>query len=871
MAARLVTSANKITLRDVVPGAQEESTLTLSGGAIVPTRGSHIVAAESGTADDCDTITLTNLRAGDVIELTPDTGDTITFTSGVGNITTDTGASIVATAGQTVRCKVNAAGDGVLASLISGKAYTEAYVSKVPNIPASTELTIASGAVTLTGPAHTIDTESDAASDDLTSVTFWSGAPEGATSQLRLASASRAVVFKHNDSTGGLVVQGAADFTLEDKAQIVTLTKTGDRVTVSYGGERAPVRYVFESGDLQTALTEAGASGQIVELDPSITYSFTNFSIPNGVRLITHGALLADNGTHNNASVAVIEVGENCTVDTLNLSMNGGDTSQSAIRLATGSWIDRISLVSATQRGGEGVYTEGQDVHIGFLYTNLIDRPLNVLKPTGEPSTGFWLGGSELVSYLRGLRFANQDRFYCGPYKMHTLSPNAIGHSPGENGILAEGISRCRFDAGTIEDSGEHAFRIGGSNNGNNSTFDVSIGVLNVIASGNCALKINPTVEVSVGVTETANNIYVEAVHGVDVGQLDTGSGNRELLRITHVRGLKIGSATARIKDYTYSCQYGLQINDAQDVLIGELLVESPVGSLVYMLETSDVDEIDYFGSHVLNLRISRAIGSNMGGSNAIAASMPNFNIGDIYIEGLDLDVVDTTLLTIAASAVTSNVHIQGAVKGATPPAYSGPVSNLITYDITYGGGRFIGHPTGIRTPANGVGVMMDALDIGNVSPNGVFAMAPNATVGDGNWGPVVTLSRVGSSRRGGALATQQTSSENRFTSLWLLFSTSTTASDQLFPGWGVYHDGDFLPYLDDSYSIGNTARRPDYVRTYRSALKALAADPSDPPSGESVMWMSDGTGAGDAGDIMMKINVGGTTKTITLVDYSAF
>lgn len=122
MAARLVTSANKITLRDVVPGAQAESTLTLSGGAIVPTRGSHIIAAESGTTDDCDTITLTNLRAGDVVELTPDTGDTITFTSGVGNITTSTGESIVATAGQTVRCKVNSAGNGVVASLVAGVA-----------------------------------------------------------------------------------------------------------------------------------------------------------------------------------------------------------------------------------------------------------------------------------------------------------------------------------------------------------------------------------------------------------------------------------------------------------------------------------------------------------------------------------------------------------------------------------------------------------------------------------------------------------------------------------------------------------------------------------------------------------------------------
>ncbi len=48
-----------------------------------------------------------------------------------------------------------------------------------------------------------------------------------------------------------------------------------------------------------------------------------------------------------------------------------------------------------------------------------------------------------------------------------------------------------------------------------------------------------------------------------------------------------------------------------------------------------------------------------------------------------------------------------------------------------------------------------------------------------------------------------------------------------------------------------------------------LSADPDDPDDGKTVQWVSDGTGAGDPGDVMMKINVGGTVKTITLVDYS--
>ena len=51
--------------------------------------------------------------------------------------------------------------------------------------------------------------------------------------------------------------------------------------------------------------------------------------------------------------------------------------------------------------------------------------------------------------------------------------------------------------------------------------------------------------------------------------------------------------------------------------------------------------------------------------------------------------------------------------------------------------------------------------------------------------------------------------------------------------------------------------------------LQEQSADPSDPPEGMSVIWQSDGTGAGDDGDIKIKITAGGSTKTGTLIDFS--
>ena len=52
--------------------------------------------------------------------------------------------------------------------------------------------------------------------------------------------------------------------------------------------------------------------------------------------------------------------------------------------------------------------------------------------------------------------------------------------------------------------------------------------------------------------------------------------------------------------------------------------------------------------------------------------------------------------------------------------------------------------------------------------------------------------------------------------------------------------------------------------------LTERSSDPSNPAEGNCVLWMSDGTGSGDDGDVMIKITAGGSTKTVTLVDFSA-
>jgi len=60
------------------------------------------------------------------------------------------------------------------------------------------------------------------------------------------------------------------------------------------------------------------------------------------------------------------------------------------------------------------------------------------------------------------------------------------------------------------------------------------------------------------------------------------------------------------------------------------------------------------------------------------------------------------------------------------------------------------------------------------------------------------------------------------------------------------------------------------YDMSKAAFFQAKNTDPADPGRGEAVIWLSDGTGTGDDGDVMVKItDLNGTTKTTTLIDFS--
>jgi hypothetical protein len=84
--------------------------------------------------------------------------------------------------------------------------------------------------------------------------------------------------------------------------------------------------------------------------------------------------------------------------------------------------------------------------------------------------------------------------------------------------------------------------------------------------------------------------------------------------------------------------------------------------------------------------------------------------------------------------------------------------------------------------------------------------------------------------------------------------------------------DSDALYFIDDS--AGTPADEYILYSTLCKNISILgllerSSDPSEPAEGTAYIWMSDGTGKGDDGDVMIASQAGGNTYYATLFDHS--
>lgn len=155
------------------------------------------------------------------------------------------------------------------------------------------EQTINTGAVTLTGVFHTFDTESDAASDDLDTITTTAN---GLISLWRAENASRTVVAKHN--TGNIFNPNAVDITLDDT----------DRIVGSIYDSALSKHVILFDGTTREYVDSAMAAAQIVTAEYA-TYTSTTTVMPfdDSIPQNTEGTeILTQAFTPTNASSTIL-------------------------------------------------------------------------------------------------------------------------------------------------------------------------------------------------------------------------------------------------------------------------------------------------------------------------------------------------------------------------------------------------------------------------------------------------------------------------------------------------------------------------------------------------------------------------------------
>lgn len=323
---------------------KDPTTLTISAGVVTATQGWHKIATQAAASlDDLDTVSGLAVTGNVVLLQAASGSQTVRIKHGTGNIVCGGEADFDLDDANKIAVLVYN-GSAWSANLFSGSVPSSPaktgsgaiYVSAdaagtsgrvagwaadgdvgdaptILNLGAATELTIATGAVTITQSHHTIDTEGDASTDDLVTI---SGGTEGDHLWIRPADGARTVVVKHG--SGNIVTRSGADYTLDEEYKTVHLRFSGS------------TWYATMESD-QTATDSAAIHDNVAGEIAAITLKATPVSADvlliedsadsNNKKRVTFGSLGTDaNAIHDNVAgeiSALTQLNEPATNDML--------------------------------------------------------------------------------------------------------------------------------------------------------------------------------------------------------------------------------------------------------------------------------------------------------------------------------------------------------------------------------------------------------------------------------------------------------------------------------------------------------------------------------------------------------------------------
>jgi len=207
----VLSPAGEVVITDLT--ISDAGELTIATGAVVATGSHHSIDTEGDVASD-DLTTITGLASGKLLFITPENGArTVVIRHGIG-------ANLIATPlGQSI--PMADATDWALL-FNNGTQSTVLAYSTLTDTPV--EATIAAGVLAVNRRVHSVDTEADAATDDVATIT---GGQVGQEVVLYAENAARSVVLTHTIGADGIQCP---------KGQNVVLSDTTDYAVLRYDG-----------------------------------------------------------------------------------------------------------------------------------------------------------------------------------------------------------------------------------------------------------------------------------------------------------------------------------------------------------------------------------------------------------------------------------------------------------------------------------------------------------------------------------------------------------------------------------------------------------------------------------------------------------
>jgi hypothetical protein len=425
------------------------------------------------------------------------------------------------------------------------------------------------------------------------------------------------------------------------------------------------------AGDVTANINAWAAIPGVRRASRSKTYQFsTQLSIPANADIKTGGCtfeLIASIA----GNVAAVLVAEGSSIDVLNVSIATTFTVDRPVNIADSCSIGEINVTSVDQINNRtdtldgAVYISGDDITIGHIKTTNYDNGAVVYQ-----SDRANIGSMLFISYVRGALLREVDGSFFGSVKTTTASANAT-QDPGHNGLLIEQVTNSEFPAIGVQNSGEHAVRIGSGVTGPSK--NLAFGIISAWKPGQCGFKVNDD-------SFTTQYIIVGEVLVTDCATGSATGTNEDPVRLEKAKDITIGSISGNIQDKANCGNDGVFINACERVKLGLIELENPLNTGVNMVDTDG----QFKDIEIDNLKLNACAGNGIE-ITSNTQNLENVVVHDGYIRDISgaAGVLITTNDPVGSNGVPNPVIVDFKFHSGTGVAFSTTSTAGRLYDRT--------------------------------------------------------------------------------------------------------------------------------------------------------------------------------------------